>query len=437
MGRKETIIKKYGSLENYEKLRAIKTREAMFKKCTSPEELEKKKATYAYFDMLKARELDYSLLGKEYKCETCGKIFIVNKNRQPYCRSCLLNERHISNFGSIELARKSAEINRKKNCLKKYNDANYNNRDRSKETCKKLYGGNSPLSSQEVRDKAKETKIQKYGDENFSNIEKRKSTCLKKYGVDCVFKNKEIYDKTNRTKLKKYGNKNNFEKIKNTKKIKYNDEFYTNKEKSKSTCLLKYGVQYPYQNKEILEKVKQSTYSHYGVDNISKTEKRRQELSKSMKEKDTREFIDYALQKELEKYGSFNIPCRYEYDNKIFDSSWELAYYIYLRDNNINFIYKPEKISYLDDKGKKHYYFPDFFTDHFVEIKSPSLLLDDGTLCDFNRIPNFEKTKLLKDNNTEIISTKEIAPILTFVENKYGKTFLKSCKITRGKDAKN
>jgi hypothetical protein len=29
----------------------------------------------------------------------------------------------------------------------------------------------------------------------------------------------------------------------------------------------------------------------------------------------------------------------YKYNNIIFDSSWELAYYIWLNDNNIKFIY--------------------------------------------------------------------------------------------------
>ena len=40
------------------------------------------------------------------------------------------------------------------------------------------------------------------------------------------------------------------------------------------------------------------------------------------------------------------IHSKYLYDNEYFDSSYELIYYVYLKNNNIPFVYKPDPLEY-------------------------------------------------------------------------------------------
>jgi hypothetical protein len=112
-------------------------------------------------------------------------------------------------------------------------------------------------------------------------IEKSKKTILEKYGVDNVFKSKEIKDKIKKTNIKKYGvkspiqNKDIREKIEKTnikrfgcKNVFSNREIMGNAlnkrdykssfEKSKKTCLKKYGVDNYF--KSDLSKNKLKTY---------------------------------------------------------------------------------------------------------------------------------------------------------------------------------
>ncbi len=54
--------------------------------------------------------------------------------------------------------------------------------------------------------------------------------------------------------------------------------------------------------------------------------------------------------------------CRkYMYNGVMFDSSPEIAYYIWLTDHGIKFAYHPDAgISYVDAAGRRHFYEPDF-----------------------------------------------------------------------------
>ena len=53
----------------------------------------------------------------------------------------------------------------------------------------------------------------------------------------------------------------------------------------------------------------------------------------------------------------------------------ELAYYIWLKDNNIQFEYQPNKVFFYEFKGQTCRYEPDFFVDgEYVELKGRSFL---------------------------------------------------------------
>lgn len=111
-----------------------------------------------------------------FKCTKCGKSEIkrnVSLKNSPYliCGPCL----------------------RKIKKLEKYGDENYNNSEKSKQTCLEKYGVTNALNLHSKKPITKET------------IEKRKQTCLEKYGVDNPAKAKEIKDKIKKTNNERYG----------------------------------------------------------------------------------------------------------------------------------------------------------------------------------------------------------------------------------------
>lgn len=94
------------------------------------------------------------------------------------------------------------------------------------------------------------------------------------------------------------------------------------------------------------------------------------------------------------------------------DSSWELAFVIYNLEHNIQFERNKEKF-YYEYNNKKHYWLPDFIINNiYYEIK--------GYEDEKAKIKHSSFTKPLK-----IIRNKEIKLYLEYVENKYGKDFIK------------
>ena len=84
-------------------------------------------------------------------------------------------------------------------------------------------------------------------------IEKCKKTNLEKYGVESPFQNKEIQQKIKNTNLEKYGVENPSQNN-NIKQLK------------KDTCLKNYGVEHPAQNEEIRTKMKNTNFERFGVE---------------------------------------------------------------------------------------------------------------------------------------------------------------------------
>lgn len=85
------------------------------------------------------------------------------------------------------------------------------------------------------------------------DLEKSRQTCLEKYGVDHPQKSKEVREKSEKTNLEKYGYKTPLQ----------SEEI---KEKIRQTNLEKYGVEYPTKLETFKEKVKQSNLAKYGVE---------------------------------------------------------------------------------------------------------------------------------------------------------------------------
>lgn len=118
--------------------------------------------------------------------------------------------------------------------------------------------------------------------------------------------------------------------------VKSNFQLEENKQKTRKTCEKKYGTSWT-TTKESLKKNRDTCRKKYGVDFVFQ--------SKEFKEKSKKILI--------KKYGV--------------DSSWEVAYYIWLKHKHINFEYHPQ-ICFHYYKNSR--YFPDFrVEDQYIEIK--------------------------------------------------------------------
>lgn len=292
-------------------------------------------------------------------------------------------------------------------------------------------------------------------DEKYLYCDKchRKMTNLKNYGTEYPQQNEIIKEKIYSTNIKKYGSKvywcsNDFkEKSKKTCMEKYGTEYSfqseNNKEKSKETMNEKYGVDYAQQNEEIREKTKETWKNNLGVDNPAKSE---EVLNKRKSTNNDRYGTNWFVQSEkfrqtlLELYGSENPSSgnNYIYNSISFDSSWELAFYIYhldkkhkiIRNETIYFLYKTKD-------GKLHRYYPDFILNKkYIEIKGDHFLrfYKNGnirTLVNFEQTKELkEKFKCMKDNNIIILYSKTLTKYFKYIIKNYGSLdYLKQFKI--------
>ena len=220
------------------------------------------------------------------------------------------------------------------------------------------------------------------------------ATNLKRYHVKNTAQSEQAKAKYRKRMTEKYGPGiiNSFqakevkEKAAQTKIEKHNDPNFNNRKKAEETCLREYGVRH------------------------------------------TSQIYDVAL-KQRKKH-------QYLYKNILFDSTWEVVYYIYLEENNIQFTYHPKiKIPYTDMYNKVHYYFPDFkVNDKLIEIKGDDQI-QNGTMIDKsdpskNYIAN-AKYQCMKNNNIEILTGKDLKPCFQLIKEKFIsiKKFFKDIKV--------
>ena len=114
----------------------------------------------------------------------------------------------------------------------------------------------------------------------------------------------------------------------------------------------------------------------------------------------------------IRRFGGNHFKQGY-HNGVYFDSSWELAYWLYCVDHNIP-IERNEKgfEYYIDDK--RHLYYPDFIVNgEYVEIKG--WIRDKKTLEKIKQFPF--KLKLVLGESDEMNT------VLNFVTDRYGKDF--------------
>ncbi len=122
----------------------------------------------------------------------------------------------------------------------------------------------------------------------------------------------------------------------------------------------------------------------------------------------------------------------YRYDNQSFDSSWELALWIYAKDHNEDIEREPISFEYEFENKIKHY-IPDFrYNGQLVEVKGSHFFDEDGYLRNpFNAESNLKNRciqRVALQNGVIYYSDNEIKPILDYINQKYTKDYLQLFK---------
>lgn len=139
-----------------------------------------------------------------------------------------------------------------------------------------------------------------------------------------------------------------------------------------------------------------------GLNNSMNNPLTRKHLSKSMK----KVYSKYTIRKpKKSKYGYYKgVWC---------DSSWELAYLIYVKDFGFNIIRNKTGFRYMWENSE-HTYFPDFYnidSDTYIEIKGFKSNRDTEKIAQFNH-------KLI------VLEKEDMNFIINYVKSKYGENFI-------------
>ncbi len=283
--------------------------------------------------------------------------------------------------------------------------------------------------------------------QNPSVKEKRKATNLEKYGVEYAIGASSVRDKIENTFLERYGViapgsiPETIQKSKITNEERYGGWYMGTKEfrdKSIETNKERYGVAYPAQNDSINQKKEKTNMERYGVKETFSSEEVKAKRRITMIKKFGAEYPMQSLelkQKVLRKSGHRRTGGfkGYDYNGMSFDSTYELAYYLWLDHLGKSFIYHPDTpLSYIGNDDKEHLYMPDFLVEgKFYEIKGGCFFNKEGE--PFNQYSKefwWEKFNAMKENGVIILREPEIKEAFKYVREQFGKNFLNNCKVT-------
>ena len=206
-------------------------------------------------------------------------------------------------------------------------------------------------------------------------------------------------------------------KISDTKNLRTDAEKQQAIDKLKSTCLHRYGVDNPKKSSKIQQQIEETCMRRYGVRNPMQC---------------------HEIQ--------IKTHSKYLYDDLKFDSSEELAYFIWLKDNSISFEYQPDKTFEYEFNDAKYIYCPDFYIipqNQFVEIKGDHFFNNGKMICPWRQnewtdelyasiCDKYEaKHQCMIKNNVKILKTSsdEVQCAVQYMKTTYGKDFATKCKI--------
>lgn len=238
--------------------------------------------------------------------------------------------------------------------------------------------------------KRQESCLKLYGDKNYNNREQTQQTMLERYGGTTTLTS-NLKQKVQQTNIKRYGGVSPMCSTVTVNKL-------------KETYIQNNGGM-GFASESVLEKYKINYKEKFGVENSSQNPLVRRKQA-----------------------------TKYKYENINFDSKPEIAYYIWLKDNNIDFEYQPNvKFEYLYE-NKLYYYIPDFKVENeYIEIKGLQFFknydINETMINPFDRTQDAKyeaKHQCMIKNNVKIITDTKIYE--NYIKNKYGRTYLDSFK---------
>lgn len=143
---------------------------------------------------------------------------------------------------------------------------------RNQKTCSAKCAGKYVANNPNRIAKIKKSKKEKYGSSSYVNADKTKKTCLIKYGVDNPSKSVTIIDKIKSSNKKKYGVDWSFQSEKVKSKI-------------KKTNIKNHGVEHVSQRADVKSRVKSTFINKYGVDNAFQSNEIKRKIEKTYIEK--------------------------------------------------------------------------------------------------------------------------------------------------------
>ena len=253
--------------------------------------------------------------------------------------------------------------------------------------------------------------------------------------------------------------------LKTTYGVTHNSQLDSVKKKKAQTCLEHYGVEHPLQSKKILNKAKRTMKKHYRIEYAAQSEEVKNKIADTNMERygnkcslhgsnqkkteqafidkygvdnprKSPEIINRMLDTKFERYGSINQFHLYKYDDKNFDSSWELAFYIYHIDKGHNIEHEPTFFTYKCN-NVSHRYYPDFkINGKYYEIKGEQFVKRNskGKIVDLvhfgeSNERSSAKYKCMKKHNVTIIDCNKIQKYLEYIIDTYGEDYLDQFRV--------
>ena len=246
-------------------------------------------------------------------------------------------------------------------------------------------------------------------------IAHRKETCMKKYGVSNQNKVESVKEKIRQTNLERRG-------------VEYAFQSEEVKEKSRQTNLEKRGVDNAHKVSEVIQKTKETCKEIYGSESYPSSEVGKEKIKKVFKEK-------YGVENpsQVKEFQGKKVR-KYFYQNVYFDSSWELALWIYAKEHNEEIEREPVGIEYIYN-GSIHKVYPDFrYKGKLVEIKGNQFFNKKGEVWNpFKEKIDIEqlkvKFKVEKEQGVEFWFFYRIEPFLTYIKETYGADYLKQFRV--------
>jgi len=339
-----------------------------------------------------------------------------------------------------------SRLKAKQTTLERYGDPNYRNREKARQTYIEHYGVDNNMKSEKGKAEYNAAIQEKYGADWLTQTkhfhDKAVKTWMENYGVDNPTKSKEVVEGIQNRFLEKHG-------------VKSPMQLKEVQEKQKQICLDKYGVEYLFQAFAIKEKTRETILKKYGVRHIMQLDEIRKKRDETCLAKygTIYPIQTYEVKEKLKKslkawHETHTRPFRtlYKYDGKRFDSSWELFFYVWLKDHGVDFQYQPKQIINYVFEGNDHCYHPDFLVENYlVEIKGDQFFKEDGTMCCPWRHPSWSdedkkkvdalyeaKRQCMESNGVTILRGNDLLPVFEYIEEKYGQDYFTKFKTTKG-----